>query len=196
MEGMRRLQDAGVVAEVGVSNFDLRSWREAEHRLGRRVLSNQVRYNLVNRDPERGLLGFAEASGLVIAYSPLAQGLLPARYDANNLPSGGVRQTNPLFLPENLERAQPLLDTLREVAAGHEATPAQVSLAWLPPSDRRGDPRASSIAQLESNMAAAELELADDETTALTAASDAFTPVSGPNVARSMAARLLGRLRR
>ena len=47
------------------------------------MLSNQVRYSLVDRAPERGLLPYAEAHGrLVIAYSPLGQGLLSGRYHA------------------------------------------------------------------------------------------------------------------
>ena len=77
MAGMRRLVDGGVVRHVGVSNFSLRRWRAAERRLGTPVLSNQVCYNLVARKPERGMLDYAaSADRLVIAYSPLAKGLL------------------------------------------------------------------------------------------------------------------------
>ena len=81
MRGMRALQQVGLVSEVGVSNYPLERWRAAEQALGRRVLSNQVRYSLVDRSPERELLPFAESTGhVVIAYSPLAQGLLSGRY--------------------------------------------------------------------------------------------------------------------
>lgn len=81
MRGMRALQRVGLVSEVGVSNYSLERWRAAEHALGSRVLSNQVRYNLVDRSPERDLLPFAESTGhVVIAYSPLAQGLLSGKY--------------------------------------------------------------------------------------------------------------------
>ncbi|HTD50748.1 MAG TPA: aldo/keto reductase, partial [Acidimicrobiia bacterium] len=52
MEGMRRLQRAGIVAEVGVSNFSLARWRAAEAALGSPVLSNQVQYSLVARKPD------------------------------------------------------------------------------------------------------------------------------------------------
>jgi aryl-alcohol dehydrogenase-like predicted oxidoreductase len=77
MRGMRALQRVGLVGEVGVSNYSLDRWRAAEQALGSRVLSNQVRYNLVDRSPEQYLLPFAESTGhIVIAYSPLAQGLL------------------------------------------------------------------------------------------------------------------------
>jgi aryl-alcohol dehydrogenase-like predicted oxidoreductase len=103
-------------------------------------------------------------------------------------------------LPENLSRIEPLLEVLRRVAAAHEATPAQVSLAWL----LRRDgvvviPGASSVAQAESNAAAADLELTDDEDAELTAASDAFSPISGTHgyarVGRRAAERLGGRIR-
>ena len=81
MRGMRALQRVGLVREVGVSNYSLDRWRAAEHALGSRVLSNQVRYSLVDRSPERDLLPFAESTGhVVIAYSPLAQGLLSGKY--------------------------------------------------------------------------------------------------------------------
>src|SRR5215470_8731452 len=114
-----------LVGEVGVSNYSLARWRAAEDALGSRVLSNQVRYNLVDRAPERELLPHAESAGrMVIAYSPLAQGLLSGRYQADSPPENRVRATNPLFLPENLRRAGDLIAVLREVADAHSATPA------------------------------------------------------------------------
>ena len=182
MDGMRRLQQRGVVGAVGVSNFSLREWQAAEQALGSPVLTNQVQYSLVVRKPDReGLVSWAQANDrIVIAYSPLAQGLLSARYDGTNTP-GAVRAGNRLFLPENIERAQPLLTALREIATSHEATPAQVALAWV---IRRPNvvaiPGASSVAQLESNAAAADLELSDDDDERLTTESDRFEPLGGP----------------
>ncbi len=195
MEGMRRLKQVGIVGEVGVSNYSLDRWQRAEQALGGRVLSNQVRYSLVDRRPERRVLPWAQAEArIVIAYSPLAQGLLAARYDAEHPPSGAVRQGNPLFLPDNLARAAPLLDTLREVAAGHQVAPAQVALAWV---IRRPNvcaiPGASSVGQLESNVAAMDLALTDDEDAALTAAADRFTPVTGARAVPRMLRRRLAR---
>jgi aryl-alcohol dehydrogenase-like predicted oxidoreductase len=181
MAGMRRLQQRGVVRHVGVSNFSLGGWETAERALGAPVLTNQVQYSLVVRKPDReGLVSWAQANDrVVIAYSPLAQGLLSARYDGTNTP-GGVRAGNRLFLPENIERAQPLLTALKEIALSHSATPAQVALAWV---IRRPNvvaiPGASSVAQLEANAAAADLELTDDEDHRLTSASDRFEPVGG-----------------
>ena len=116
MRGMRALQRVGLLGEVGVSNYSLDRWRAAEQALGARVLSNQVRYSLVDRSPERDLLPFAESTGhLVIAYSPLAQGLLAGTYDRDHRPANRLRAANPLFIPENLDRAGDLIATLRKV---------------------------------------------------------------------------------
>jgi aryl-alcohol dehydrogenase-like predicted oxidoreductase len=180
MAGMRRLQEGGVVRHVGVSNFSEARWKAAERALGTPVLSNQVRYSLVARKPERGLLPYAAAADrLVIAYSPLGQGLLSGKYSASNRPSSPVRLASPRFFPENLDRAAPLLRTLAAVAAVHDATSAQVALAWIL---RRPNtvviPGARTVEQLEANVAAAELDLTDAEDGVLTAAADAFHPAS------------------
>jgi aryl-alcohol dehydrogenase-like predicted oxidoreductase len=181
MRGMRALQRVGLVGEVGVSNYSLDRWRAAERALGQPVLSNQVQYSLVARAPEQDLLPFAETTGhLVIAYSPLAQGLLSGRYHRGHRPANRVRSANPLFLPENLERAGDLIATLREVADAHSATPAQIALAWaIHRPAVVAIPGASSLEQLESNVAAADIDLTDDEYQALSAASDRFRPVTG-----------------
>jgi len=192
MRGMRALQRVGLVGEVGVSNYSLDRWRAAERALGSRVLSNQVCYSMVARAPERDLLPFAESTDhVVIAYSPLAQGLLSGRYHRASRPVNRVRAASPLFLPENLERAGDLIAALREVADAHGATPAQIALAWV---IRRpavvAIPGASSIEQLESNVAAADIQLTDEQYQALNAASDRFRPITGaPAIPRLLRAR-------
>jgi aryl-alcohol dehydrogenase-like predicted oxidoreductase len=180
MPGFQRLLAEGGIGAAGVSNYSLERWRAADAALGAPVVSNQVKFSLAHDEPLDGLVPFAERENrLVIAYSPLAQGLLGGRYTADHRP-GGVRAANPLFGTENLRRVAPLLDLLREVAAAHEAKPAQIALAWL-----IGLPRvvvipgASSVEQVESNAAAAGIALRADEQAALTAAARAFSPVSG-----------------
>jgi aryl-alcohol dehydrogenase-like predicted oxidoreductase len=195
MRGMRALQRIGLVGEVGVSNYSLERWRAAEAALGRRVLSNQVRYSLVSRSPERELIPFAEANDhIVIAYSPLGQGLLSGRYHRDSRPTNRVRIASPLFLPDNLERAADLIAALREVASAHSATPAQIALAWAIHSPAVvAIPGASSVEQMESNAAAAEIELTDDEYQALQAASDRFRPVTGSAALPGLIRARLGR---
>jgi aryl-alcohol dehydrogenase-like predicted oxidoreductase len=195
MRGMRALQRVGLVGDVGVSNYSLDRWRAAEAALGSRVLSNQVRYSLADRSPERELLPYAQAhQRVVIAYSPLAQGLLSGRYSRNNRPSNRVRASR-LFLPDNVERAGELIATLREVAGAHSATPAQIALAWVIRHPAVvAIPGASSVEQLELNVAAAEIELTDGENEALDGASARFHPETGPAVyPRLAAARLAHR---
>jgi aryl-alcohol dehydrogenase-like predicted oxidoreductase len=184
MPGLRELLDDGRIGAVGVSNYSLHRWQAADAALGRPVVSNQVQFSLAHAAPLDDLVPFAERENrLVIAFSPLAQGLLGGRYTVSHRP-GGVRAVNPLFGTENLRRVAPLLDLLQEVADAHDARPAQIALAWL-----IGLPRvvvipgASSVEQLEHNAAAAGISLGTDEHAALTAAARAFTPVSGVRTA-------------
>lgn len=195
------LQAQGLTRHVGVSNYPLARWQAMESALGRPVLSNQVRYSLVDRRPERELLPWAqEHDRVIIAYSPLGQGLLSGRYDEEHMPSG-LRARTPAFLPENVRALSPLLDVLRDVAAAHQATCAQIALAWLV--QRKNVvviPGASSVAQAEANAASADIELSAAEDEALTAASDAYRPIAGaaalPAVVRARAEVVTRRLRR
>ena len=111
-------------------------------------------------------------------------------------PVNSLRAASPLFLPENLDRAGDLIALLREVAGAHSATPSQIALAWV---IRRPGvvaiPGASSVGQLESNVAAADIDLADDEYQALCAAADRFRPVTGPAALPKLARARLARSR-
>jgi aryl-alcohol dehydrogenase-like predicted oxidoreductase len=105
-----------------------------------------------------------------------------------------VRAVNPLFGTENLGRIAPLLDLLRDVAAGHQVAPAQIALAWLVRLPRLVViPGASSVAQLEANAAAGEVSLTDAEHTALTDAARAFVPVSAARTVIDAIRKRIGR---
>ena len=173
MEGMRQVLAKSLSRYAGVSNFSLSRWRRAERLLGTPIISNQVRYNLLQRKPERGLLEWAQRQHrILIAYSPLAQGALSGRYSKDHLPSG-VRRTNPLFTQAALEAAAPLVSLLREIGEGRGVTPSQVALAYLLSQPQViAIPGANSIAQLEANVAAADLELGADELLAVRRAAD------------------------
>ena len=169
MPGMRSLLDSGDIGAAGVSNYSLARWQRADAALGRPVISNQVDFSLARPGALEDLVPFAERENrIVIAYSPLAQGLLGGKYGLNNRP-GGVRAVNSLFGTENLRRIEPLLQTLRDVAAEVDAKPAQVALAWLISLPGVvAIPGASSVEQLEFNVAAAEIELSAESRDALT----------------------------
>ncbi|HTQ93541.1 MAG TPA: aldo/keto reductase, partial [Streptosporangiaceae bacterium] len=80
-----------------------------------------------------------------------------------------------------LDRAGDLIATLREVADAHAATPAQIALAWVIRHPAVvAIPGASSVGQVESNAAAADIDLTEDEYQALHAAAVRFRPVTGP----------------
>jgi aryl-alcohol dehydrogenase-like predicted oxidoreductase len=175
VEGLKRALGEGLTRYVGVSNYTLSRWRRAERLLGIPILTNQVRYNLLHTQPERRLLPHAQATGhIVVAYSPLAQGALSGRYRPGRGP-GGVRRVSPLFTEEGLQAAAPVVETLREVAAGRGVSPSQVALAYLIAQPRVVViPGAKSVAQLEANVAAADIQLKDDELLALRRAADLF----------------------
>jgi aryl-alcohol dehydrogenase-like predicted oxidoreductase len=179
MPGMRSLLDSGDIGAAGVSNYSLARWQKADAALGRPVISNQVHFSLAHPAALDDLVPFAARENrTVIAYSPLAQGLLGGKYGLHNRP-GGVRAINPLFGTENLRRVEPLLQTLRAIATEVDAKPAQVALAWLISLPGVvAIPGASSVEQLEFNVAAAEIELSANARNALTEAARAFRPAS------------------
>jgi aryl-alcohol dehydrogenase-like predicted oxidoreductase len=167
MPRMRRLVDEGLVGHVGVSNHTLAGWQEAEQALGGPVLSNQVLFSLVHRSPEREIVPWAQEKGrIVIAYSPLGQGVLSGKYQQAT--PGNFRRVRKNFRAGARARFEPLIAALREIGARHRATPAQVSLAWL---IRKPNvvaiPGASSLAQLEENTAAGDIELSDEDASVL-----------------------------
>jgi len=127
------------------------------------VLSNQVLFSLVHREPDHDMVPWAQTEGrIVIAYSPLGQGLLSGKYQ--EAPPRNFRRFRSNFRAAGRARAGPLVEALREIALKRGATPAQVALAWL---IRKPNvvaiPGASSVKQVEENVAAADVELTDDE---------------------------------
>ena len=139
-------------------------------------MTNQVRFSLAAPLPRWELVPYArEEERVVIAYSPLGQGLLGGGHTPGSPVPADVRRRSPLVRPRSLRLAEPLLAALREVAAAHAATTAQVALAWLV---GHGNvvaiPGARTVAQLEENVAAAELELDGAELDRLTAEAARF----------------------
>jgi aryl-alcohol dehydrogenase-like predicted oxidoreductase len=168
MPRMRRLVEQGRVVHVGVSNHSLAQWQDAERAFGGSVLSNQVLFNLTERRPERELLPWAQQNGrLIIAYSPLGQGLLSGNYQ-DTVPSNLVRRRRSSFSAANRARLTPLVTALREIADRRTATPAQVALAWLIGKPNVvAIPGASSVRQLEENVAAGDIALSSEDVSRL-----------------------------
>ncbi|HET9780741.1 MAG TPA: aldo/keto reductase [Candidatus Dormibacteraeota bacterium] len=163
MARFRQLMDSGLVTHAGVSNHDLRQWQACDQALGRPVLSNQVRFSLLHREPDRELVPWAQRNDrIVIAYSPLAQGAVSGRY--RDRAPGNFRRFNSDFSDAARKRREPLALALQEIAANHGATPAQISLAWLVNKPNVvAIPGASDEKQVEENAAAADIILSGDE---------------------------------
>ena len=189
-ESLVGLRESGMVRAFGVSNFGVAGWDRLEAISGMRIASNQVRYSLLSRGPEREHLPFAMARDrIIIAHSPLEQGVLAGKYDRETRP-GGIRRFNRHFSADALERMQPLLFTLERVAASHQASAAQAALAWvIAHPNVVAIPGASSVAQLEANVAAVEIRLSDQEIAELDYASDLYARSTGNRLFRSIRTR-------
>jgi aryl-alcohol dehydrogenase-like predicted oxidoreductase len=136
MFAMAALAREGKIQAIGVSNFSVRQMRRAHStlaRLGLPLASNQVRYNLLARGIEAdGTIATAKELGVsIVAHSPLEQGLLTGKYHHGSECSKGSRAMTAPFSKKRLQRAAPLMNTLRAIAHSYSATPAQVALAWL-----------------------------------------------------------------
>jgi aryl-alcohol dehydrogenase-like predicted oxidoreductase len=172
-EGLRRVLDLGIARHVGVSNHTLKRWRALERALGRPVLANQVEFNLARPRALTRLVPYAvDHDRLVIAYTPLGQGSLAAdRKPRRNV----ARLIRRAFGAPSWKRVAPLRAAVAEVAAAHGATNGQVALAWLIGQPNVvAIPGARTIAQLEENVRAAELELTPAELERLSAISAEF----------------------
>jgi diketogulonate reductase-like aldo/keto reductase len=122
MQAMEHLVDSGKIRFIGVSNFYVPDLKKAQHAMTKhRIVSNQVRFNLVDRTAELGLLNYCRDQSItVIAHSPLATGM---QYIRKNDAKG-------------------VLDNL---AKSLSCTPAQIAIGWcisreavvtIPKSDR------------------------------------------------------------
>lgn len=170
MDALAEAVQLGHVRAVGVSNYNVSQMRRAHAQLGRRgipLASNQVHYNLLERSPERsGLLETCRELGVtLIAYSPLAQGLLTGKYSKAS-PPPGIRAAR---LRARLGKAEPVVAALREIGDAHGRTPGQVALNWLICKGTVAIPGAKNAQQAEQNAGALGWRLTDAEVAALDA---------------------------
>ncbi|MGD8815477.1 MAG: aldo/keto reductase [Anaerolineales bacterium] len=171
---------AGLARAVGVSNYDTPQTIRAQRALaesGIPLASNQIRYSMLDRRPESNqLLETCQELGVtVIAYSPLAQGLLTGKYTPQN-PPPGVRGRQ--FKGELLEKIRPLLALMREIGDGHGGkSPAQVALNWTLCKGTVPIPGAKNAQQAEVNAGALGWKLDSEDVKALDTASAAIGDV-------------------
>jgi len=170
--------DAGKVRAVGVSNYSAQQLRTAHAALAERgipLASNQVEYSLLHRAPEvNGVLDACGELGItLIAYQPLAQGVLTGKYRPGDRPTG-IRRFGRYYRRDGLKNAQPVVALLHEIGQRYSRTPAQVALRWLIqkenilpiPGAKNGRQAASNAEALSFTLVAGEIEALDQATTA------------------------------
>ncbi|MBE9062171.1 aldo/keto reductase [cf. Phormidesmis sp. LEGE 11477] len=129
--------EQGRIQAVGVSNYSAKQMREAHSYLAQRGIPlavNQVQYSLLHRNIEaNGVLEAAQNLEVtILAYSPLAQGLLTGKYTVgSDLQPAGARKLDPKFSQKGLQKIEPVLAALQSIGKTYGKTPVQVALNWL-----------------------------------------------------------------
>lgn len=164
MNALNHLKKQGKIRAIGVSNFNRAQLEEAAQ-YGR-IDSLQPPYSLFWRWVEKDLTPYCVENNIsIVAYSPLAQGLLTGKFEpGHKFDPQDNRAKNKLFQGENYDRAQSALDKLRPIAERHQRSLAQLALAWL-----IAQPQANAIAgarneqQAVDNAKAGDINLSADE---------------------------------
>lgn len=173
---MKELMAEGKIRHWGLSNAPLDYLRRAHAVCPVTCIENQ--YSMVFREPEKEIFKVCEELGIgFVAYSPLGNGFLSGKYDANTVyPEGDFRNKMGRFSPEVMQKNQALLDLLKEIADSKGATSAQIVLAWelaqkpwIVPI-----PGTTKMHRLEENLGGADIELSPEELKDINAALDAL----------------------
>jgi aryl-alcohol dehydrogenase-like predicted oxidoreductase len=186
-ETVRTLDDVvrqGKVRYIGLSNY--MSWQAAtavmlQESMGlEKFVTAQMYYSLVGRGLEYEFQSFAEYHNIgILVWSSLAGGFLSGKYDrANRAPAGTRFAEAGSFVPFDKDMGYRVVDTLKQVAARHNVSPARAALSWV-----LGRPAVTSVIvaarkaeQLEDNIAAVDLRLSDEDVRLLDEASDPGIP--------------------
>jgi aryl-alcohol dehydrogenase-like predicted oxidoreductase len=171
MNAMADLVEAGKIRSVGVSNFDVERMQRAHAALEKRGLplaANQMQYSLLDRKIEtNGVLDAAKKLGVtIIAWSPLARGLLTGKFHKNPEIFTQTPIGKRMIMRRHIERSRPIISALENIADKYDATPAQIALQWL--INFQGEtvvaiPGASMVEQAAQSAAAMKYELSEEE---------------------------------
>jgi aryl-alcohol dehydrogenase-like predicted oxidoreductase len=161
---VRELIQQGKVKHFGMSEAGVQSIRRA-HAV-QPVAALQSEYSLWWREPEKEILPLLKELGIgFVPFSPLGKGFLTGAIDATtSFDKTDFRNTVPRFSEENRKANQGLVDLLKQIASGLNATPAQIALAWLLAQKPwiTPIPGTTKLHRLEENVGAADLELTAD----------------------------------
>ena len=175
MQAMAEAVQEGLVKSVGVSNYNCEQTQRAYDALiteGVTLATNQVEYHLLNRGIEKdGLVKLSQDLGMrLIAYSPLASGVLTGKYTPEN-PMQGMRANR--YDKDTLEKVQPLIRMLNRIGGAHEGkTAAQVALNWVICKGLIPIPGVKTLAQAQANVGALGWRLSEEEVQQLDEVSD------------------------
>src|SRR4051812_20301577 len=162
---MKELVEQGKVRHLGLSEASPETIRRA-HAV-HAITALQTEYSLWTRDPEEAVLPTVRELGIgFVAYSPLGRGFLSGRFQRpEDIPEDDFRRSNPRFQGENFQRNLELVDRVRQIAEEKDATPGQLALAWVLHQGRDivPIPGTKRRSYLEENVAAAELELTEED---------------------------------
>jgi aryl-alcohol dehydrogenase-like predicted oxidoreductase len=127
---LEELQKEGKIRYGGLSNFEIKDLEIALDAF--RYESIQPCYNLLHREIEDEILPFCEDNEVgVLAYSPLASGLLTGKYDSEStFPEGDHRREHPDFQGETFERHLRVIELLKEYAEKLDCTITQLAISW------------------------------------------------------------------
>ena len=164
MGALNQLKEEGKIRAIGVSNFSRQQLEEAsEHG---RIDSLQPPYSLFWRHVETDAMPYCKENNItILAYSPMAQGLLTGKFTLDHqFEKGDHRAKNRLFKPDNYQRVQEALQRLRPLAAEKKISLGQLALAWvISHAGACAIAGARNAEQAVQNAAAAEISLSDDE---------------------------------
>ncbi|MBS6678166.1 MAG: aldo/keto reductase [Clostridiales bacterium] len=162
---MKELIEEGKITHWGISEADEDTLRQA-HKVCP-VTAVQNRYSMMYRDYEALFPVLEELQIGFVAFSPLANGFLSAKYNKDSKFAKGTdyRSVMPQFSPEAIDKNQEMLRQLEEMADKKDATPAQISLAWMLAKKPWivPIPGTRKYGRLMENAQAAEVELTDQE---------------------------------
>jgi aryl-alcohol dehydrogenase-like predicted oxidoreductase len=162
---MGELVEQGKVRHLGLSEAAPETVRRAHQT--HPITALQTEYSLWSRDPEEELLPLVRELGIgFVPYSPLGRGFLTGHIrKPEDLAEDDFRRHNPRFQGENFQRNLELVERVEEIAAEKGATPGQLALAWVlaQGEDLVPIPGTKRVSYLEENVAAAEVELSDED---------------------------------
>lgn len=165
MAALLALRQEGKIRAIGVSNFTVEQMEKCL--ASGRIESDQPKYNALDRDIEAEVLPFCiEHEVGVLAYSPIAQGLLTGKVTLDReFPPGDLRRDSPKFSMANRAKVLDMLEEVRPIADGYGATLAQFFTAWLvaQPGVTTALVGARTALQAEENAKAGELSLSAED---------------------------------